>query len=149
MSTPIQTQNPQNIKWLDRTWSQWIGLEDALKPGYGPLHQPGIYRIRNGKLKKSLLYIGISRDIRGRLFQLKNAMKKYNRGDRQSPPHWAGGCIRTHELRGDIIEVSWLQSIDSELERKGLECDYIAAHRWFCRSNPECQFVSLDRRNID
>ena len=142
------SQNPQEITWLGRQWSSWITLDVALSRGYGPPHQPGVYRIRDALVDKRLLYIGEAGDIRMRLFQLRNAMRKVAKGASQGPPHWAGACILKHERLGAKIEVSWLLgSILDEAERKGLECEYIAAHRWATGRNPECQFIALARRD--
>ena len=142
------TQNPQETMWLGRHWSSWISLVVTLNRGYGPPHQPGVYRLRDALVDKSLLYIGEGGDIRRRLFQLRNAMEKVSKGASQGPPHWAGAYILQHERSGAKVEVSWLLgSICDEAERKGLECEYIAAHRWATGHNPECQFVALARRD--
>lgn len=145
------SQSPQGIVWLGRNWSPWIRFYEALNRGSGPPHQPGIYRLRDALSGRSLLYIGEGKDIRTRLFQLRNAMRKVAGGAPQGPPHWAGACILRKEHQGASIEVSWLlDAVPDESERKGLECEYIAAHRWATSLNPECQFIALARRrNID
>lgn len=143
----VDSQNPQGATWLGRNWSPWIGLYEALNRLHGPPHQPGIYRLRDARLSKSLLYIGESTNIRMRLFQLRNAIKKVAGGGPQGPPHWAGACVLQKEQQGASVEVSWLSDAEpDESERKGLECEYIAAHRWTTGVNPECQFIALARR---
>ena len=93
------------------------------------------------------MYIGESSDIRGRLFHLRNAMGKFASTGHQGPPHWAGGCAVQKERDGAVLEVSWIvQPNATEDELKGLEYEYIAAHRWFTGANPECQFTALRRR---
>lgn len=139
--------NPQNVTWIERHWSDWMDLYQALERSSGPGHQPGIYRLRDVRSAKTLLYIGESNDIRSRLFQLRNAVRKVAAGAPQGPPHWAGACILYHERQGAKIEVSWLlEMIPGEAERKGLECEYIAAHRWVTGQNPDCQFVAISRK---
>ena len=139
--------NPQDTTWVGRQWSAWIGLYQALDRSSGPAHEPGIYRLRDSRSDDSLLYIGESGDVRSRPFQLRNAISKTAAGASQGPPHWAGACIFYHERQGARIEVSWLlEVISDEAERKGIECEYIAAHRWAIGRNPECQFVAISRR---
>jgi hypothetical protein len=140
-------QSPQEASWLRRQWSPWIGLNRSLDRGYGPPHQPGVYRIRDARSGGSILYIGEGGDIRKRLSELKNAMKKVEGGGLQGPPHWAGACILHYKHLGAQIEISWLLDVvPDEAERKGLECEYIAAHRWATGRNPECQFIAISRR---
>lgn len=142
--------NSQDANWLGRKWFPWIGFAEALCRGFGPAHQPGIYRLRDAHSRDSLLYIGQGRDTRQRLFQLRNAMIKVSRGGKQGPPHWAGACILHQQNSGAVIEVSWLEdAISDEAERKGLECEYIAAHRWFTGRNPDCQFIGMNRRTSE
>jgi hypothetical protein len=140
-------QNTQDTTGLNRSWSQWTDFEKSIERGCGAPRQPGIYRICDALKHESLLYIGETNNIRGRLFQLRNAMAKVAAGGSQGPPHWAGGCILHHERLGARIQVSWLlEAVPDEAERKGLECEYIAAHRSTTGHNPECQFVALARR---
>lgn len=140
-------QNPHDAVWLGRPWSPWIGFHEALSRFHGPSHQPGVYRLRDARSDKRLLYIGEGTDIRMRLFQLRNAMRKVAGGGPQGPPHWAGACVLQKERQGASVEVSWLlDAVPDEGERKGLECEYIAAHRWATGVNPECQFIALARR---
>lgn len=143
----VNVQDTQGRTWLDREWSHWLDLDAALQRGYGPPHQPGVYRIRDARFTDFLLYVGEGKDVRRRLFQLRNAMSKVAAGSPQGPPHWAGACILHHQRKGARIEVSWLlQPVGDEGDRKGIECECIAAHRWVTNSNPECQFVALTRR---
>jgi len=143
----VQVHNPGSENWLGRKWSEWLSLDGALMRGNGPPKQAGIYRLRDGRAPARLLYIGEGADVRGRLFQLRNAMNKVAKGGKQGPPHWAGACILHHMQSGAVIQVSWLATpLASEDERKGLECEYIAAHRWFGTGNPDCQFVAMARR---
>lgn len=144
----VDLRNPQDDNWLSRQWSTWIVLAEALRRGVGAPRQPGIYRIRDARSRDSLLYIGQSDNIRGRLFQLRNAMIKVSQGKKQGPPHWAGACVLQQQNEGALIEVSWLiEAVTKEAERKGLECEYIAAHRWVTGRNPGCQFVAITRRS--
>jgi hypothetical protein len=146
MTGTVALQNSQDTIWLGRSWSPWISLNKALERGYGPPHQPGVYRLRDARLNDSLLYIGEGGDIRRRLFQLRRAMAKVAAGG-QCPPHWAGACILQRERQGAIVQVSWLlEAVLIEAERKGLECEYITAHQWVVGSNPDCQFIALARR---
>jgi hypothetical protein len=143
----VNFQGVQGKTWLSREWSPWLDIVQALQRGHGPPHQPGVYRIRDARLSGFLLYVGEGGDIRGRLFQLRNAMEKVAAGGPQGPPHWAGACILYHQQQGARIEVSWLlQTVEDEGDRKGIECECIAAHRWATGSNPECQFIALTRR---
>ncbi len=144
----IDTNNSHGNDWLGRRWSQWLGFDAALQRGNGPPHQSGVYRIRDARLSSTLLYVGESGDVRSRLFQLRNAMGKVAAGGKQGPPHWAGAGILHHKQLGAIIEVSWLlDAVEGEGERKGIECECIAAHRWANRTNPTCQFIALERRS--
>lgn len=137
----------QSSRWLDRRWSDWGSLDAALERGNGPSHRSGVYRIRDSRDLRRLLYVGESGDVRKRLFQLRNAMRKADRVEKQGPPHWAGASILYCQRQGAIVEVSWLlDPIDDEGERKGVECECVAAHRWLLKANPSCQFVALDRR---
>ena len=142
----VLIENPHETVWLRRRWSVWLSLKEALLRGKGPPHEPGVYRLRASGSDR-LLYIGQGGDVRRRLFDLQSAMGKVASGGRQGPPHWAGACILHHQRRGAAIEVSWLlELVAAESERKGLECEYIAAHRWATGLNPECQFTALARR---
>jgi len=146
----VDLRDLQGKTWLSREWSDWLDLDAALQRGYGPPHQPGVYRIRDARFLNLLLYVGEGGDVRRRLFQLRNAMRKVAAGGRQGPPHWAGGCILYHQQRGARIEVSWLLAVvEDEGDRKGIECECIAAHRWATGSNPECQFIALTRRETE
>lgn len=105
--------------------------------------------MRDARSGDSLLYIGEGGDIRERLSQLRSAMRQAERGAPQGPPHWAGACILHHKRLGAQIEVSWLLNVvPEEAERKGLECEYIAAHRCATGENPRCQFVAMSRRRV-
>jgi hypothetical protein len=142
----VSVGNPQDAVWLGRKWAAWASLREALMRGTGPPHQAGLYRLRDSR-SSGLLYIGQGGDVRGRLFQLRNAMKKVAAGGKQGPPHWAGACVLHQERQGADVEVSWLlEPVLNEGERKGLECEYIAAHRWATGHNPACQFTALARR---
>jgi hypothetical protein len=142
----VTVGNPQDDDWLGRKWAPWVSLQVALARGRGALRQPGLYRLRDSK-SSGLLYVGEGGDVRGRLFQLRNAMQKVAAGGKQGPPHWAGACVLHHQRHGANVEVSWLlEAVADEGERKGLECEYIAAHRWATGGNPDCQFTALARR---
>lgn len=146
----IELGGVQSDTWLNRRWSGWLALNTLLQLGHGPPHQAGVYRIRDTHASDSLLYIGESGDLRGRLFQLRNAMGKVAKGGKQGPPHWVGASILYYERQGAIIEVSWLlDAVEDEGERKGIECECIAAHRWTAGINPKCQFIALTRRNTN
>jgi hypothetical protein len=131
-------------KWLGRAWSEWISLDDALPRRSGAPLQAGLYRIR-ARGESGLLYIGETGSIRGRFRDLRRAIglaKVMKTGS-----HWAGPCIYHHEQQGETIELSWLvDSVADEADRKGLEAEYVAAHRWQLRKNPECSFVAMPRR---
>jgi hypothetical protein len=143
----ITLQNPHETVWLGRSWSPWIDIYEAVKRYHGPPHQPGLYRLRNADSKEQLLYIGEGKDIRKRLFQLRNAINKAANGATQGPPHWAGACVFQQLQAGASVQVSWLlDTVPYEGERKGIECECIAAHRWVTGANPKCQFVALARR---
>ncbi|MFC2040741.1 hypothetical protein ACFLTY_00235 [Chloroflexota bacterium] len=142
-------ESPHDNAWLGRSWSPFLSFHQVATRGFGPPHQPGLYRLRDANAQKLLLYIGEGTDIRMRMFQLRNAMNKVARGGPQGPPHWAGACILQHEQKGASVEVSWLlDAVPDEGERKGLECEYIAAHRKATGVNPECQFIALNRRKV-
>jgi hypothetical protein len=141
--------NPQDIDWVGRNWSRWIDFHSAFDRESEIPRQPGVYRIRDAHSTSTLLYIGESIDIRARLFQLRNAMAKVASGGPQGPPHWAGAGILHYQQLGAVIQVSWLlDAVTDEGERKGIECESIAAHRWASGKNPECQFIALHRRDI-
>jgi hypothetical protein len=143
----IELGGVQTNSWLDRQWSEWVALDAALQRGKGPPRQSGVYRIRDAHDTVSLLYVGESGNIRGRLFQLRNAMRKVAKGGKQGSPHWAGASILYYQRTGAIIEISWLlDAVDDKGERKGIECECIAAHRWLLNTNPACQFIALERR---
>jgi hypothetical protein len=108
----------------------------------------GLYRIRC-QGRPGLIYIGETGDsLLSRFRQLRKAMEyarmgKYAaQGKIGGPPHVAGGCISNHTRAGFVIEVSWLRfpNLDSR-ERKGVECELIAAYRKAMKSNPACQFA--------
>ncbi len=59
-----------------------------------------------------------------------------------SVSHVAGACVWKESREGSIpIEISWVKKPDiSKRERKGLECELIAAYLNAGHGNPACQF---------
>jgi hypothetical protein len=102
----------------------------------------GLYRLRC-KGRDGLIYIGETGDsLRGRFRQLRKASVYAAQGKPAGPPHVAGRCVFDHECAGLEIEVSWTEKPDlHRRERKGIECELIAAYRKTMRANPACQFA--------
>ena len=114
-------------------------LEQGNVPG-----QPGVYRLRGRRLS-GLLYVGESQNLEKRLQVLRWALGKAAEGKTGRTGHWAALNLHTR-LRGRKLEVSWLKdAIPAKSERKGIECECIAAHRWHLDRNPDCQFVAFER----
>ena len=135
--------DPQAARWISRGWSRWAVLDDVVEERDAP-RQLGVYRLR-GRRQKALLYVGESEDIRKRLSTLKRALAHAASGMMEKTGHWAAPNLHAR-LKGNSPEVSWLEdAIPQKAERKGLECECIAAHRWQLGRNPDCQFVSFDR----
>lgn len=133
--------NAHSGTWLGRRWSRWATLDKALGKAEAP-SQPGVYRIRNAN-GEGLLYIGESESIRRRLASLRRGMSNVRIGKSVNTGHWAAPCIFHHEQGGALVEVSWLEDqVPEKAERRGLESEYIAAHRWAAGCNPSCQFVA-------
>ncbi len=133
----------QSPSWEKYAWSAWHLLDEVRCTD-----SPGLYRLRcNGQV--GLLYIGETGDsIRSRFGQLRKAMQyaaegRYAaKGKVGGPPHVAGGCVWKHVCAGRVIEVSWIESPDlDKRERKGVECDLIAAYRRRMGVSPTCQFA--------
>lgn len=138
----------QGQSWEGRDWSEWHSLDEAsiARRAKAPA-LPGLYRIRcHGQ--RGLIYIGeTGRSLLSRFRQLQIAMNyarmaKYARiGRIGGPPHVAGGCVWKHKCAGFEIDVSWTTTLLLDArDRKGTECELIAAYRKEMRSNPSCQF---------
>lgn len=132
----------QGPDWEGHMWSAWLPLDEAISAwrAKAPADQ-GLYRIRAGEV--GLIYIGESgRSILERLRQLRKATEYVVAGKKPGPPHVAGGCVLAHEQRGDLIEISWVETPDLHgRERKGIECELIGAYRKTMGNNPTCQFA--------
>jgi hypothetical protein len=133
----------QSRLWEKHSWSEWHRLDD-----FRGAASPGLYRIRcHGQA--GLIYIGETGDsIRARLGQLRKAMTYAEQGRYTAqgkvggPPHVAGGCVWKHVCAGHVIEVSWTEEPEiDKRERRGVECDLIAAYRKIMGASPVCQFA--------
>jgi hypothetical protein len=134
--------NPQALTWVGRRWSRWVSLDNVSENVLVPRHA-GIYRLRRRR-QSGLLYLGESDDLRRRLVRLVRGTRLAARGQRRQIGHWAAPCVERHMRGGGVVEVSWLlESVADKTERRGLECEYIAAHRFALGRNPTCQFVAL------
>lgn len=133
----------QSSSWEKLTWSEWCRL-DSVKGA----DCAGLYRLRCHR-QAGLIYIGETGDsCRARFGQLRMAMKyaaqgRYSaKGKVGGPPHVAGGCVWKHVCAGQVVEVSWTEAPDLDRrERKGVECDLIAAYRRTMGESPACQFA--------
>jgi hypothetical protein len=139
--------DPQSRSWFELEWSDWHDLATAVVPLQSPVPtEAGLSRVR---LRDSpgLLYIGqTGRSLRGRFRQLRTSMRRAAGGLDARAPHVAGRCVREHERRGGMIEVSWVATADlDKRERLGRECDLIAAYRRATGENPPCQFAGMPR----
>ena len=131
---PIDVQSPS---WESHVWSEWHSLSDAISPRNAKAPDgPGLHRIRS-QGQRGLIYIGETGDsLRSRFRQLQKAMEYAQQGKYAAqgkiggPPHVAGGCIWNHKRTGIVIKVSWMDSLDLDTrDRKGVECELIAAYR--------------------
>ena len=142
MATPADDDDTQSPTWESHAWSEWFLLDAAITPrGAKAPDTPGLYRLRC-KRQSGLIYIGETGDsLRTRLRQLRKATEYVARGRPPGPPHVAGGCVLEHENAGFVVEVSWVEkpTLDSR-DRKGVECELIAAYRKTTGKNPICQF---------
>lgn len=135
--------NPHARRWLGRRWTSWTLLAEVLQKGAIP-DQPGVYRLR-GRRSKGLLYVGETEGLRGRLGDLRRALGKAATGLNKDTGHWAAPNLHAR-LKGRQPELSWLRDpIPLKAERKGIECECIAAHRWHLDRNPDCQVVSFEK----
>jgi hypothetical protein len=134
--------DPQGANWGGYTWSAWCSFDHAIAPLQANCpDQPGLYRLRCGG-QNGLIYIGETGDeLIGRLRQLSKATPYVAAGKKPGLPHPAGACVLAYEQKELVVEVSWVAAphID-ERERKGVECDPIAAYRQVMGASPSCQF---------
>lgn len=146
--TSLNLRDCQTSSWEGHTWSDWHSLGAATYPRTSTAPDAsGWYRIRC-RGEAGLIYIGETGvSLRSRFRQLQKAMEyaaagKYTAlGKVGGPPHVAGGCVLKHERAGNVIEVSWATSSNPDSrERRGIECELIAAYRKLARANPACQF---------
>jgi len=133
----------QSPSWEERPWSEWYLLDTAIAPGMAKApNTAGLYRLRcRGRV--GLIYIGeTGTSLRGRFRQLRKATEYAGQGKPAGPPHVAGNCVFKRESAGLAVEVSWVETpqLDSR-DRKGVECELIAAYRKTMRTNPACQFA--------
>jgi hypothetical protein len=130
--------------WMGLIWTPWVGLEAATPAwGGGAPMAAGLYRLR-AHGRPGLAYIGeTGRGIRQRLQQLRTGMGYVANGVRVTgAPHVAAGCVLGHVNAGHDVQVSWTVAPDlPRRERKGVECDLIAAHRRVLSASPSCQFA--------
>lgn len=151
MSTfqPDHSADVQSVSWDGHAWSEWYTLDIAIaaRSAQAP-DTPGLYRLRcHGH--PGLIYIGETGDsLRGRFRQLRKAThyaaqgKYIALGKAGGPPHVAGGCVWKHECAGLAVEVSWVEAPNlDKRDRKGVECELIAAYRKARGDNPACQFA--------
>lgn len=90
-----------------------------------------------------LIYIGETGAFRQRVRHLLVAIRNAKAGDRRHrPPHVAGACVFAHVARDGLVEISWAEVAHlSKRDRKGTECELIAAYRQASGHNPTCQFA--------
>jgi len=143
--------DPQARDWEGHAWSDWHQLDEAVlaSAAIAP-DEAGIYRIRC-RGEEGLVYVGeTGKSIRGRFRQLRKATEYVAAGKRPGPPHVAGGCVLEHERRGSVVEVSWFttRGVDGR-DRKGIECELIAAYRKATGLNPTCQFGGMPEHEVD
>jgi hypothetical protein len=131
--------------WMGLHWSAWVSLDNATRAYRGGSPPtPGLYRIRTNR-SAGLIYVGeTGKGIRNRLQMLQAAIRYASPGSVGRPPHVAGACVAAHIRGGHSVEVSWVVAPELDArERKGLECDLIAAHRRQLGSSPDCQFAGV------
>lgn len=146
---PDMMAGVQSLAWEGHAWSEWYSLDAAIAPRNARAPDgPGLYRIRCHS-QAGLIYIGETGDsLKGRFRQLRKATEyaaqgKYSaEGKTGGPPHVAGGCVWKHQCAGLIVEVSWAEKRDLDRRnRKGVECELVAAYRKTVGANPACQFA--------
>lgn len=138
----------QGRRWEGHSWSPWWPLDETfLAYSHDERQAPNkaaIYRVQC-RGRGGLIYIGqsgVTAGVRSRMRHLRIAMRYAAEGRATRPPHVAGACILAHELRGDVIEVSWVALPDMpHRDRLGTECELIAAYRKATGANPTCQFA--------
>jgi len=139
----------QSPLWEGHVWSEWYPLDSAAAARNAKAPRvPGLYRIRC-QGQSGLIYIGETGDsLRARFRQLRKATEyatqgKYAaQGKSGGPPHVAGGCVQKYESKGFVVEVSWAEAPNlHKRDRKGVECELIAAYRKTTGANPACQFA--------
>jgi len=124
--------DPLSHRWQRIEWTPWVSLHEAASTYRGIPRKQGIYRIRTRR-GTSLLYIGISVRLAGRLQGLERAI---HRPDHKG--HYAGRCVS--RARG--VEISWI--VLEELDKRqlmGREVDLVAAYRRVMKASPRCQFA--------
>ncbi|HXH50528.1 MAG TPA: hypothetical protein VNM47_14385 [Terriglobia bacterium] len=143
MYNPTDIDETQSLAWENHAWSDWYSLDVAIMPREAKApDSPGLYRLRC-KGERGLIYIGETGDsLRSRLRQLRKATRYVASGREPGPPHVAGACVLDHERNGFVVEVSWVEMTNPDpRNRKGIECELIAAYRKAMGStNPTCQF---------
>jgi hypothetical protein len=137
----------QRSSWEGYVWSEWHTLERAIASRMAQAPDiDGLYRLRCAN-QAGLIYIGeTGKSLRGRFRQLYKAMEYAANGKSGGPPHVAGLCVWKHTLKGHAIEVSWVETHNLDRRnRKGVECELIAAYRKAHQNmknpNPVCQFA--------
>lgn len=140
--TAADADDTQSLAWENHAWSEWYPLDAAIAPRKAKAPNiPGLYRLRC-KGHGGLIYVGETGDsLRKRLRQLRQATREVARGGPPGSPHVAGGCVLEHERAGLVVEVSWVEKPSlSSRDRRGVECELIAAYRKAVGANPDCQF---------
>ena len=133
--------SPRDSGWYSLSWSEWERLADAIK-AYEALcpDLPGLYRVGD-EASDLLLYVGEGKSLLNRLRNLNKAIEYHQRGRPPGPPHVAGACVASRTSSSDNLWVSWVVVTDVDFrERRGLECELIAAHRLYGGKSPICQF---------
>jgi hypothetical protein len=145
----IPGHDAQGAHWQGYDWSPWRDLRDirvarSAALDHPGLDQPGLYRFRVRR-RPGLLYIGeTGTQISWRLRQHRGAAK-HAAGSEPSDtslPSALGATIAGAWGQERVVEVSWVPLPDLELvDRKGVECELIAAYRAVMGRNPDCQFL--------
>lgn len=142
--------DPMSQSWHGLSWSGWYPLVDVVARGYKEKIQGfdtdtvdqenALYRFAVRHWEPDLMYVGeTARSPRQRLMEHWSC---FQGGPNSRAFHGAIGRI-SEEPGGDwTLRVSWsaLDNAD-EGERKGLECELIAAHRRARNRNPRFQFL--------
>jgi hypothetical protein len=139
----LPARDPQGPHWQGFGWSEWTQFihDNPLLMSAIGIGEQGLYRFRVAG-RSGLLYIGeTGRTLKERLDGHRRAARIA--GQQPTTQHAAfAAAVRDHWAAGRDVEVSWatLPKGFPREERKGVECELIAAYRATVGRNPDFQF---------